>query len=92
MDLATRSMNNHYSIPFVSLFSGGLKECEERNSKGSTSVVFHGENADTEKLSFVLPRLGDILFQRDNNNSPTLYKVVDCNIHSGKKKSVLLFF
>ncbi|XP_065213626.1 uncharacterized protein LOC135840833 [Planococcus citri] len=71
MDLATRKLNPN--IHLVSIFSGGLKECESRRFAGSPAVVFHG-NRSTHKLSAVLPLIDDVLSQFDNSNSPTLYR------------------
>ncbi|XP_065212158.1 fatty acid synthase-like [Planococcus citri] len=71
MDMATRKLNPN--IHLVSIFSGGLKECESRRFAGSPAVVFHG-NRSTHKLSAVLPLIEDVLSQFDNSNSPTLYR------------------
>ncbi|XP_065212332.1 fatty acid synthase-like [Planococcus citri] len=71
MDLATRKLNPN--IHLVSIFSGGLKECESRRFAGSPAVVFHG-NRSAHKLSAVLPLIDDVLSRFDNSNSPTLYR------------------
>lgn len=61
----------------VSLFSGGLKECETRRCNRFPAIVIHGEN--TEQLSTTFAYLDEILTNFDNNDSPTLYSIVDQN-------------
>lgn len=64
------------NIHLISIFSGGLTECESRRYKGSPALVIHGEKS-SQKLSTVLPLLDDVLLHFDNNNSPTLYRITD---------------
>ncbi|KAL6953871.1 fatty-acid synthase system [Sarracenia purpurea var. burkii] len=74
MDLATRQLNPNTHL--ISIFSGGLKECESRRFAGSPAVVIHS-NKSSHKFFAILPQVDKILSQFDNSNSPTLYRIVN---------------
>ena len=84
MDLATRQLDPN--IHLISIFSGGLKECESRRFSGSPAIVFHG-NRSSHKLSTILPQIDEVISHFDNSNSPTLYRIVNTN--SSKQTSVI---
>lgn len=71
------------NVYFVCLFSGGLRECELRRSKGAPAIFIHGET--TENITTVFHQIDSIITSICNNeNSCTFYEVVNKNIMSGK--------
>lgn len=81
MDIASRKINPN--TQFISLFSGGLCECEERRCKGSPAVVIHSENYQ-QKMPSVLSKIFSLLTSNESFNIPTLLEIYDNEVFSSK--------
>lgn len=82
MDIASREINPN--ILFVSVFSGGLYECEMRRCDNLPAVMIHSGKFETNKTS-ILSEAFRILTTMNYSDLPTFLEISDQEVISSKQ-------
>lgn len=73
MDKVTR---RYSPVNFISLFSGGLKECELRKRQGLPAMLIHSENR-VHKFSLLATHMERFFKRKQTLNENCLYELID---------------